>query len=582
MLVINKQEDEKLIGLIVGGISNEFSKNIINGVAGAIQKNSGVRLAVLPGELMVKDFLGQGVLQHNAMFNSVYNLGSICKMDGLIIAMGSIGWLLDEEQTRSFLGQFDGIPTVLIASDYEDYTTVNYDNKMGISQAIDCLVGTYGFDRIGMIGGYDENVDAIRRKNIFIQCIEENGIKFTDDMYVVSDMSENSEKAARELLRNNPGLQAVFCVNDATAVGLYNVLKSEGISIGKDIMVFGFDNTHKASIMSPPLSSIGPDDMSLGQKSYELLMAKINREKVESAEVPTRLHGRESLEYEKYDYTQADLNKIDERIINRMFDDCFYRYASESAGKESVNLRRLFYEIITRIFAGLRKRYIGIDEFDEIGNLIDILFNNGAMEYTDVWTFLRCVYKLQTGINKQQIGRENVFVNRLFLRMKDDALRSVSDMSTKERYNDLHFRGQLRRFMIKGMGYQGDKKKILRELMESMNMLNINNSAFYIFEDPVIKADIEAFRYPDKIMLKSVVKAGEVYIIPEERQERMLSEIYIQREISTYNIQFVTFPIFYEELFYGFLLCELTEELFDAGELIASIMGTMIHILRES
>ena len=60
--MINKQEDEKLIGLIVGGISNEFSKNIINGVAGAIQKNSGVRLAVLPGELMVKDFLGQGVL----------------------------------------------------------------------------------------------------------------------------------------------------------------------------------------------------------------------------------------------------------------------------------------------------------------------------------------------------------------------------------------------------------------------------------------------------------------------------------------------------------------------------------------
>ncbi|MCR4847173.1 MAG: substrate-binding domain-containing protein [Eubacterium sp.] len=578
----NKQEDEKLIGLIVGGISNEFSKNIIKGVSGAISKNSGVRLAVLPGELMVKDFLGQGVLQHNAMFNSVYNLGSICKMDGLIIAMGSIGWLLDEEQTRSFLKQFDGIPTVLIASDYEDYTTVNYNNKMGISQAIDCLVGTYGLDRIGMIGGYDENIDAIRRKKIFVQCIEEKGIKFKDEMYVASDMSENSEKAAEKLLRDNPGLQAVFCVNDATATGLYNVLKRDGIRIGKDIMVFGFDNTHKSSIMSPPLSSIGPDDMSLGLKSYELLMAKINGEKVESAEVPTRLHGRESMEYEKYDYTRADLDKMDERIINRMFDDCFYRYASESAGKESVNLRRLFYEIIIRIFSGLKKRYIGVDEFEEISGLIDILFSNGAMEFTDVGTFLRCVYRLQTGINKQQIGRENVFVNRLFLRMKDDALRSVSDISTKDRYNSLMFRSQLRRFLIRGMGYHEEKKKMLREFMESVEMLNIQNAAFYLFEKPLAKDDIESFNYPDKIQLKSVIKSGEVYIIPEEKQERPLSDIYIQREIRTYNIQFVTFPIFYEKVFYGFLLCELTDELYDQGELIANIIGTMIRILRES
>ena len=577
-MMIN-MEEEKLIGLIVGGISNEFSKNIIKGVSGAIPKNSGIRLAVLPGELMVKDFESVGVLQHNAMFNSVYNLGSICKMDGLIIAMGSIGWLLNEEETRAFLKQFDGIPTVLIASDYEDYTTVNYNNEMGIREAMDCLIGVHGYTEIGMIGGYDENVDAIRRKNIYRKSLEENGLVYRDEMYVASDMSENSDAAAEKLLKNNPGLQAIFCVNDAAAVGLYRVMRKMRKVPGKDIKVFGFDNTHKAAIMSPPLSSVGPDNLSLGQESINLLLSKMNGEEVESVMIPTRLHGRQSFEYDKFDFSLSDIITIDERIINRMFEDCFYRYSSEASGNDGVNLRRLFYEIISKMFLGLKRRYIGIDEFNEIGQLIDIFFNNGAMEYTDVWKFLRSIYRLQTGINKQNMGRENVFVNRLFLRMKDCALRTVSEIGTKDTYDFLMFRGQLRRFLIRGMDYVGDKKTVIRELMKSMNLLNIQNAAFYLFDKPISKHNIEEKNYPEKVLLKTVIKSGEVYIISDEKQERLLSDIYIQREIRTYNFQFVTFPIFYEKSFYGLLLCELNEELYDQGELIASVIGTMIHII---
>ena len=577
-----EQGAEKLIGLIVGGISNEFSKNIINGVSRAASKVSSVRLAVLPGELMVKEFQGTGVLQHNALFNSVYNLGNVCKMDGIIIAMGSIGWLLNENETRDFLARFDGIPTVLIASDYEDYITVNYDNEMGIREAIDCLVNVYSFNRIGMIGGYDENIDATRRKEIFIKSLTENGIDFRDEMYVASDMSENSGKAAEELLRSNPDIQAIFCVNDATAAGLYEVMKRRGKIPGKDIKVFGFDNTHKASVMSPPLSSVGPDEISLGQKSFELLMDKIGGEEVKSELISTRLHGRGSLEYDKYDFSLSDLSLIDEKIINRMFDDCFYRYASESSGKDGINLRRLFYEIISRMFKGLKKRYIGIDEFNEIGGLIDIFFANGAMEYTDVWKFLRSVQRLQTGINKQTIGRENTFVNRLFLRMKDDGIKAVSDMGTKERYDNLQFHARLRRVLIRGMDYHGDKNVVMKEMMNSLKMLNIKNAVFYLFEKPVIKEDIESLNYPDKVLLKSVIKSGDVYMIPDEKQVRALSDIYIQREIKTYNIQFVTFPIFFERNFYGFMLCELTDELYNQGELISNVMGTLIHIFNMS
>ncbi len=575
-----KQTNEKLIGLVVGGIANEFSKEIIKGIVNRLPKNTNIRLAILPGELMVENFQGDTVSQHNYMFNSVYNLGSVCKMDGLIIAMGSIGWALKKEQIHSFLDQYKDIPTVLLASDFEEYTTVNYDNKMGISETINVLVSEYGFTHIGMIGGYEENVDSTRRREIYIECLAENGISFDEKLYVSSDMSENTEGVSEKLLNDNPDIQAIFCVNDASAVGLYNVMKRRGLVPGKDIQVFGFDNTHMAAEMTPTLSSIGSESVTLGQKALELLLKKIEGEKVESVNVPTRLYGRQSLKYDKYEYSLADLSIINEDLINRMFDECFYRYANETISREDINLKRLFYEILSRMFKGIRKRYIGKDEFEEIGELIDIFFRNRAMEYTDVSKFIESVTRLQTGINRVLRGKENTPVNRLFLRMKDDALRSVSEMRTREFNAGFISRDMFRKFLIKSMDYNHDKDKVRMDLLTSINMVGIKNAALYIFESPVTMEQIAVRDYPELIRLVSVVKSDVIYQIPEGRQYRPLSDIFIQREIKVYNKNFVTFPIFYEKSFYGLLLTDLSPDIYDKGEMIATLIGMVVHLLK--
>ena len=577
----DNSDNEILIGLIVGGISNEFSKSVVKGITSSIPKNSNIRLAILPGELMQENFQGETVSQHNFMFNSVYNLGKICKMDGIIIAMGSIGWALNDEQIKEFLNRYADIPSVLIASDYEEYTTVNYDNKMGINETIEALVGVYGITSIGMIGGYKENVDSNRRKDIFIECLERSGIEYNEKLYVPSDMSENTDEAAALLLNQNPDLKAVFCVNDASAVGLYREMKRRRLVPGEDILVFGFDNTRMAAEMTPPLSSIGSSSVTLGQKSLELLLRKINGEKVDSELIPTRLYGRESLKYDKYEYSLSNLINIDEEIINRMFDDCFYRYDTEY-NKDSINLKRLFYEIINRIFKGIKRRYIGVDEFNEIGHLIDIFFSSGAMDYTDVWKFLKSVTVLQNGINKTLRGRENSFVNRLFLRMKDDALLSLSESRIKENEENEIARESLRKFIIKGMNYAGDKALTKTDIISSLATLGLNNAAFYMFDEPITMDDLERQQYPDYIYLISVIKSGNIYVIPESKRKRFMSDIFIQREIKIYNKIFVTFPLFYEKLFYGLLLCELNEDVFSRGELIASQLGMMVHMIKIS
>ena len=575
-------DNEKLIGLIVGGISNEFSKEVINGVVNSIPNSSDIRLAILPGELMVQRFQSKGISEHHAMFNNVYNLGKICKMDGLIIAMGSMGWRLDDEEICEFLKQFDNIPVVLIASDRTEYTTVNYDNKSGIREAIDSLINKRGLNKICMIGGYDANVDSVRRKNIFIDSLEENGIKFEEKWYVGSDMSENSEDAAELLIKNNPDVQAIFCVNDASAVGLYNVMKKQGLTPGKEIQVFGFDNTRMAGEMIPPLSSVGSRSIPLGQKALELLLEKIDGNEVESVLVPTRLYGRASYEYDRFDFSVRKFDEINDKNFELMFDDCFYRYSSERIGRENINLKRLFCEALKKMFDGLSKKYIGLEDFNEICQLIDIFFENGAMEYTDVWKFLEGVSRLQRVINVQQNGRENVLVNRMFLRMKDDAIKYISEMRIRENHENNETRRRFREFMIKGMNYTGDKKSIQMDILNSMDLLGVRNSAFYMFENPVTKDDIDQKKYPEFINLISVIKSGSVYVIPQARQKRPMSDIFIQREIKIYNKRFVTFPIFYERTLYGFLLLELTDDLYHKGEFYASQIGMLVHMVRIS
>ena len=172
-------------------------------------------------------------------------------------------------------------------------------------------------------------------------------------MYEKTDMSIDAQPAAERLMERNPDAEAVFCVNDQVAVPLYRVLKERGLRPGTDIQVFGFDNTKFSGTMLPPLASIGAESETLGQKAVELLLRMMDGEEVHSEVLPTKLYGKESLEYAMYEYTTMEMLRIDEGFVYRMFDDCFYRYQSEVHDREEVDLRRLFYEFITRMLRSM-------------------------------------------------------------------------------------------------------------------------------------------------------------------------------------------------------------------------------------
>jgi DNA-binding LacI/PurR family transcriptional regulator len=78
------------------------------------------------------------------------------------------------------------------------------------------------------------------------------------------------EATAKLLASSRP--TALFCMNDATAVGAMGALRQAGLRIPADVSVVGFDDSEIAEFSCPPLTSVRQPRLQMGRKGAELLM----------------------------------------------------------------------------------------------------------------------------------------------------------------------------------------------------------------------------------------------------------------------------------------------------------------------
>lgn len=122
-------------------------------------------------------------------------------------------------------------------------------------------------------------------------------------------------------------MQAVFCVNDDVAITLYEEMKKRSLVPGKDIYVFGYDNSVQVSKVNPTLSSVWTDTNRLGEEALSLLVRMMKGEKAESIVLPGKFVLRESVGRKR---TQLDIPTLayQEQIASYV-DLVFYSCRSE-------------------------------------------------------------------------------------------------------------------------------------------------------------------------------------------------------------------------------------------------------------
>ena len=68
---------------------------------------------------------------------------------------------------------------------------------------------------------------------------------------------------------------AIFAVNDMTAIGAMKVLKKNGFKIPEDVALVGFTETKLAELIDPPLTSVAQPTHEIGRTAARLLVDQI-------------------------------------------------------------------------------------------------------------------------------------------------------------------------------------------------------------------------------------------------------------------------------------------------------------------
>ena len=275
------------------------------------------------------------------------------------------------------------------------------------------------------------------------------------------------------------------------------MLHKKQLEPGKDVYVFGFDNGPLATNLNPPLASIGPSGMTLGQKALEMLIDQMDGKEVRSRKIPTHLFGRESLMYDMYEFTAREMLSADNSFIDRFFDNCFYRYRNEVISQGAINLKRLFFEILSRMLKSMRSRVMSEEEYREISRMIGILFDNGIMLYTDPNRFVYDFSRLRGTMN-EALKANNVTAmnNRLFMLMKDKAIQFNGVRKRVENGRYSTGRNKIQEFMTWTTNYGTPGEEALEYLIRQMNRIGLVNAAMYLYREPIPYSDDDAIQLP--------------------------------------------------------------------------------------
>lgn len=198
------------------------------------------------------------------------------KTDGLIINVSML--------SKKMIKQLNDLnyPYVIIGKPKEelDISWVDADNTAAGEMAAEHLL-QQGYRKIGFISGTkDEHISSQRLKG-YKNAMTRAGVKF-GTKYVKETMGVKSDgfDSMLELmdLKNPP--EAVICINNVTAFGAMEAIRSKGLSIPSDIALVTFDDYPLAPYTTPQLTALHIDTFEIGKLAGEILINKMTKSKL--------------------------------------------------------------------------------------------------------------------------------------------------------------------------------------------------------------------------------------------------------------------------------------------------------------
>ena len=166
-----------------------------------------------------------------------------------------------------------GVPLILFdrASDELGVSSVVVDDYAGAFAATKHLI-EQGCRRIAHIGGQQHVSIFNQRLKGYIDALNVHHIAVDDDLIIYGKVSiESGRECMTRLLDHPRPPNGVFAVEDFTALGAMQVIKAAGKSMPDDVAIVGFANEAFGEYLTPSLSSVNQQTVTMGEEAAKLL-----------------------------------------------------------------------------------------------------------------------------------------------------------------------------------------------------------------------------------------------------------------------------------------------------------------------
>ncbi|MDD6831542.1 MAG: LacI family DNA-binding transcriptional regulator [bacterium] len=212
------------------------------------------------------------------------------KVCGIIVSQAK-----DTKKYDHFLRMLDnGVPLVF----YDricagiNCNRVVVDDYMGTFNAVSYLIER-GAKRVAYFGTDLDLEIGKNRFNGYKDALQKHSIPFDESLVKLCDTGQQAELVTPGVLamRNRP--DAIFAVNDDTAIGVLQTTKRMGFKVPDDVMICGFTNGFRATSCDPMLTTVEQRGVEVGKQAVEVLVDRLQGKHpinhVEKRIVKTRL-----------------------------------------------------------------------------------------------------------------------------------------------------------------------------------------------------------------------------------------------------------------------------------------------------
>jgi len=250
-----RRNESKTIITIVPDICDPYFAEIIRGIEDAAVEND---YLVLLGDS------GQQKKRESSFVNLVFTK----QADGMLLLGTDHPFDVSKPEQKN-------LPPMVMACEFApelELPTVHIDNLTSAFEAVNYLA-QLGHKRIAQISGPTTATLCKFRQQGYQQALRRAGVSMNPAYSTVGDFTfEAGAHAVRQLLALPEQPTAIFCHNDAMAIGAIQEAKKLGLRVPQDLSIVGFDDIQFAQYCDPPLTTISQPRYEIGRQAMLMML----------------------------------------------------------------------------------------------------------------------------------------------------------------------------------------------------------------------------------------------------------------------------------------------------------------------